>query len=289
MWVTRLDARPGVDALSGAELRQLMSLQADKASCGSDESCLAELTGALGAPLAVFSDVGKLGALTVVNLTLFDVAKAVPVGRASVETEKLEELPAKLDAAVDALLAGQAASASTSVSAATAAKAAAADDKPTATASAARHKKQAGASPPPPPPPAPGGSMKGSSLEDAMASAAGSTGAPSAGSGDAGGAAGGLAPSAVNPGLRPIDVRNVIAKHHDDLRACADLARSKGKKGFVKVSFLIAPDGKVTFAHVAGTDLAGTGVPKCAIDKVASFTFPATGAPVTITYPLRFE
>src|SRR4051812_19339194 len=56
MLVNRLDARPGIDALSGAELRQLMSLQADKAACGSDESCMNDLTGALGAPLALFAD-----------------------------------------------------------------------------------------------------------------------------------------------------------------------------------------------------------------------------------------
>jgi hypothetical protein len=231
MLVTRLSARPGVDALSGAELRKLMSLQADKAACG-DDSCVDDLSGALGAPLALFSDVGKLGALTEVNLTLFDTTKNEPVARAAAEAQKVEELSPKLDAAIDQLLA-QAPPPST------ASTAAATPSAPTAPAKIAA--------------------------------------APKA-----------KALTVADPDVKA-EVQKVISAHKSDLKECGDIARSKHVHGVVRVRSLVASDGKVTFARVAGTDMAGSGVPKCVIDKVATWTFPASGAPETIVYPIHFK
>src|SRR5262245_31856842 len=61
---------------SGADLRSLIDLHATKAATGcSDESCLNELAGALGAELVVSGSVGKLGSMLVVHVSLYD-AKA---------------------------------------------------------------------------------------------------------------------------------------------------------------------------------------------------------------------
>ncbi|MDP2343498.1 MAG: AgmX/PglI C-terminal domain-containing protein [Deltaproteobacteria bacterium] len=107
--VTRLGRKRGIQAFSGAELRQLMALEAEKqATCADDVSCLSEISDALGAPMALMSDLGHLGSLTVMNLTLFDVENAVPLARVPVEADKPEHLPRLIDAAIDELLAAAA-------------------------------------------------------------------------------------------------------------------------------------------------------------------------------------
>lgn len=231
MLVTRLSSRPGVDALSGAELRKLMSLQADKAACGAD-SCVDDLTGALGAPLALFSDIGKLGALTEVNLTLFDVTKNEPVARASAEAAKVEDLSPKLDAAVDQLLAQAPAPAASSAQA--------------PPAKVAATEKPAG----------PLVKLKALTVADPEVKA---------------------------------EVQKVITAHKSDLKECGELARAKHVHGVVRVRTLLASDGKVTFARLAGTDMPGSGVPKCVIEKVATWTFPSSGAPEAIVVPIHLK
>ncbi len=325
MIVARLDARPGVDALSGAELKRLMSLEADKAACGSDD-CVNDLTGALGAPLAVFADVGKLGALTVVNLTLFDVVQGVPVARAAVETEKLEQMPDKLDAAVGGLLADASAdgastrppsakNAATKSASTAGASTTGAPTQDTASRGAAKSKHAGGASKTvakarPSAPRAPTGDDarvadllgddSGGAIGDATGDAGG-LGLRGVGGGGGGSGAGlgglgalgrpvgeGAAGDAGRP-LRPADVQTVVRSHRGELRACAQLARKSGKHGRVAVRFLIAGDGKVTFAHITRTDFARTGVGKCVIDHVSSWTFRATGAPTAINFPFAFR
>lgn len=95
------------DVLTSADLKQLAELEVERQSVGcSDTSCLAEIAGALGASLVVFGDVGKLGDLLIVNVSLFDSEKARSLGRASVRTSSLEELPGKVGAALRGLAAG---------------------------------------------------------------------------------------------------------------------------------------------------------------------------------------
>jgi hypothetical protein len=92
--VTELDRVPGLDILSGDDVRELVKLEASRqaSGCDVDGSCLAEIAGALGAQLAIFGDVGKLGALTVVNLSLFDTKAAMSTARARAQTDDLAKM-----------------------------------------------------------------------------------------------------------------------------------------------------------------------------------------------------
>ncbi len=105
--VARNLKRRGLPVMSGDDIRGLMQLEGDKqiAGCSGDESCLAEIAGALDARLVVSGFAGRLGSLIVVNLSLFDARTGRAHGRATVEAHSLEELPAKLEPAVDELVA----------------------------------------------------------------------------------------------------------------------------------------------------------------------------------------
>lgn len=98
---------PSLDIVSGDDVRRLAELEADRQTIGCDEaSCLAELAGALGARYVVFGQVGRLGELLIVNLSLFDSEEAQSVGRASAEASNLESLPGAIGPALRKLLAG---------------------------------------------------------------------------------------------------------------------------------------------------------------------------------------
>lgn len=91
-------------ALSSSELSQLTELEADKQATGCDtSSCLGEIAGALGARFVVFGDATQLGALLVVNLSLFDVERATSVQRTSFEVRDQADIPARARAAATAL------------------------------------------------------------------------------------------------------------------------------------------------------------------------------------------
>lgn len=96
-----------LEVLAAADLRELAELEANKQAAGCDESsasCLAELAGAMGAELVLTTRAGKLDAVYVVSLQLFDARKASAVGRATLQAWSLPELPEKLGPAVDELL-----------------------------------------------------------------------------------------------------------------------------------------------------------------------------------------
>lgn len=96
-----------LEVISSADLRDLVALQAEKQSTGCTEdstACLAEIAGALGAELVLSTRAGKLDAVYVVSLQLFDAKSATAVGRASVQAWSLAELPAKLGPALDEIL-----------------------------------------------------------------------------------------------------------------------------------------------------------------------------------------
>lgn len=96
---------PDLEVVSAGDVRKLVQLDADKSAAGCNaDSCLAELAGALGAQRVVFGSIGSLGALTVIQLSLFDTKAATAVARERIENKTPEELPTQLDGAVAALL-----------------------------------------------------------------------------------------------------------------------------------------------------------------------------------------
>ena len=91
---------------SADDVRQMLSLAAQKQAVGCDEtSCLSEIAGAIGARYVLHGNLGKLGGTVLVNLALFDAQNAVAVDKRSLQAASLEQVPALLPAAVDALLA----------------------------------------------------------------------------------------------------------------------------------------------------------------------------------------
>ncbi len=103
--VVKLTKDPRLDVVSGQEIRGMANLAADKQAAGCDDACLAEIAGAMDARLIVSGFVGKLGSLTVVNLSLFDATKARAVGRSTIEAESIEDVSGKLDKALNEMLA----------------------------------------------------------------------------------------------------------------------------------------------------------------------------------------
>ena len=93
------------EVISSADVRQLVAMEADKSAAGCDtSSCLAEVAGALGAQKVVFGNLGRLGNLTIVTLSLFDTKAAKAVGRQRLEVRDIETLPHALDTALSTLM-----------------------------------------------------------------------------------------------------------------------------------------------------------------------------------------
>ncbi len=104
---SHLSQDPRLEVLSTDDVRRALDVDAQKRALGdcSDESCLAEVADALGAQLTVYGTAGKLGGTFVVNVSLFDAQAARSVGRETMEARTLDELPARLREAGDALVA----------------------------------------------------------------------------------------------------------------------------------------------------------------------------------------
>ncbi|HEY4220937.1 MAG TPA: hypothetical protein VGO62_06330, partial [Myxococcota bacterium] len=80
--------------VSSADVRQLASFAANQTEAGCDSSsCLAEIAGAMGARYVVFGNIGKLGDLTIITLSLFDTASASANARQRIESRDPEQLP----------------------------------------------------------------------------------------------------------------------------------------------------------------------------------------------------
>lgn len=100
-------ARFPFDVVSTADIRDLLELEGQKQAAGCDTaatSCLGEIAGALGADLVLSTRAGKLDAVYVIALQLFDARAATAEGRASVEAWSLGEATPKIGPAVDELL-----------------------------------------------------------------------------------------------------------------------------------------------------------------------------------------
>ncbi|MBI1947776.1 MAG: hypothetical protein HYS27_18955 [Deltaproteobacteria bacterium] len=76
-----------LEVLSSEDLRRLVDVAAGREAtgCGDDASCLAELGAAMGARFVVSGTIGKVGAATIVQLSLFDVDRARSIARESGE------------------------------------------------------------------------------------------------------------------------------------------------------------------------------------------------------------
>lgn len=105
--VEQLSHRRELVVLSGKDLRDLVSLSAERQQLGecNDDSCLAEVAAAMGARYVVSGQVGQLGRLTVVTLSLFDADAGAAIGRQRVEMVRIEEATRRLGPHVHNLVA----------------------------------------------------------------------------------------------------------------------------------------------------------------------------------------
>lgn len=95
-----LRKRPGVSVMSDADMTAILGLERQKQMLGcADESCLAELGGALGVDRLITGSVGRIGGTLVVNIASLDPKKVRAVASVSerLKTDKddaiLEMLP----------------------------------------------------------------------------------------------------------------------------------------------------------------------------------------------------
>lgn len=100
---------PNLEVLTGGDVRRLLELEATKMKAGCDDSCLAEIAGAMGARYVLSAQLSRLSELHVLQLTLFDADEVRAVSRTSIREEGaralLEAVPAGL-APVNAALGG---------------------------------------------------------------------------------------------------------------------------------------------------------------------------------------
>jgi len=97
---------PGYDVLSGADVRRLVELEAEKQAvgCTDDASCLAEIAGAMGAQYVISGSVGKLGTRFILTLTLFDSRAARSVSRVDLRAASIDEIADGLASKVKELM-----------------------------------------------------------------------------------------------------------------------------------------------------------------------------------------
>ncbi len=93
--------------LGSSDLKALLTMEQQKAALGcEDDSCLAELGGALGVPLLFSADVGAVGGKFLLNLKILHVEEARVVDRRTTIYANEGELLEGLHAAVDAVVTG---------------------------------------------------------------------------------------------------------------------------------------------------------------------------------------
>jgi hypothetical protein len=98
-------ARHGVHAMGPADVRAMLTAEQQKNLLGcNDESCMAELAGALGADWLIGGSVGRLEDLYVLSLQLIDARKARVTSRASTNLKNLREAADRIGPLVDELL-----------------------------------------------------------------------------------------------------------------------------------------------------------------------------------------
>lgn len=97
--------RHGVRAFGPSDLKELLTAEQQRMLMGcSDDGCMAQIAGALGARRLVAGQVGRLGSLYVLTLKLIDSEQAKVVSRASMKISKIEEAADAVGPLVDRLL-----------------------------------------------------------------------------------------------------------------------------------------------------------------------------------------
>ncbi|MDP2341219.1 MAG: hypothetical protein Q8O67_09690 [Deltaproteobacteria bacterium] len=97
----------GLEVITGADLRTMAGLEADKAAAGCDEgsaSCLAEIASALGARLVVSGQVGALDDNIFLQLSLFDAQAGRAVAREESRGKTLTAVADTIPELVDRML-----------------------------------------------------------------------------------------------------------------------------------------------------------------------------------------
>jgi len=95
------------NVLGSADFRAMLTLEQQKAALGcDDDSCLAELGGALGVPFLFGADVGVVGGRFLLNVKILRVDEATVADRRTTIYGSERELLEGLDAAVDAVILG---------------------------------------------------------------------------------------------------------------------------------------------------------------------------------------
>jgi hypothetical protein len=100
-------AHQGARVLAGADLRAFIGFDRERqlAGCG-DDSCLAQIGGALGVDYLLAAEVGEVGGRWLLTLSLLDMAKAAGVGRTTRTAHSPGELVDVVPGAVAEVFAG---------------------------------------------------------------------------------------------------------------------------------------------------------------------------------------
>lgn len=104
---SRLAESPNLRVFSSAELATLIGVEKQRqmfqhGSC--DDSCLTELSGAVGARYVVSGRIDRFGTRYILSATLFDSSKATTVTRSRAEAESDGDLPRAVDLVASELL-----------------------------------------------------------------------------------------------------------------------------------------------------------------------------------------
>ena len=108
--ISKLDATGQFQSIiSGADMRDMIDLETQKMALGCEQdSCLAELGGALGVPYMLVSNLGRFGKQYILNVKFVAVEEAKVLGRVNKiladEAKVLEALPKALQEIVDSAL-----------------------------------------------------------------------------------------------------------------------------------------------------------------------------------------
>jgi hypothetical protein len=98
-------SRHNIQALGPADARAMLTAEQQRSLLGcNDETCMAELAGALGADWLIGGSVGKLDDLYVLSIQLIDARKAKVTSRATATLKNLKVAPARIGPLVDELL-----------------------------------------------------------------------------------------------------------------------------------------------------------------------------------------
>lgn len=96
-----VDARSYFEVVSSVEVRTMLSVERQRELTGcSENNCMAELAGALGAPFVLSGSLTRLGTVYQLNLQVIDTTKARPLGRSTKVAHDFEALRATLPWAV---------------------------------------------------------------------------------------------------------------------------------------------------------------------------------------------